>query len=251
MALRLLKDFAMHLIPFRGLRQALRRTRKPLGLLARHAPSSLELRTVVHVGAHLGQERHRYEELGYRDILWIEASESVHAELATILSSHMAELKAAGVTSVRHRSVCALMTDTDGAEVALREFSNHGASSSIFSSTNAMRARWPEVRETGRTELYRTQTLDALLDGLGFGQVDLLVADVQGAELLVLKGAQRTLATAKAVICEVSTTPLYEGGVLYPELAAFLEAHGFEPMSTPRFHCDMLFVHPGRAGFRP
>ena len=233
------------------LRKILRRKADPVQLLARQAPAALDFARLVHVGAHLGQERHRYEALGYRQVLWIEGSRSVHERLAQSLAQHVADRAAKGLPPVEHRSVCALLTDRDGDEASLREFSNDGMSSSIFAATDTLKARWPDLHETGRLQATRTRTLDGLLDELGFGDVDTLVVDVQGAELLVLKGALRTLSTVKAVVSEVSTQPLYAGGVLYPELAAFLQAHGFVSMSVPRRHGDMLFVHPQRTGIRP
>lgn len=233
------------------LRKVLRRKSDPVALLSRLAPPGLGLARLVHVGAHLGQERHRYEALGYRQVLWIEGSQSVHDRLAQSLAQHVAERAAKGLPAVEHRSVCALLTDREGDEAALREFSNDGMSSSIFAATDTLKARWPELHETGRLQPTRTRTLDALLDELHFGGVDTLVVDVQGAELLVLRGASGTLSTVKAVVSEVSTQPLYAGGVLYPELAAFLQSHGFVPMSVPRRHGDMLFVHPQRTGIRP
>jgi len=235
----------------RSLRRLLRRKTDPLRLLARKAPPGLRLRTLVHVGAHLGQERHAYEALGYTDMLWIEGSARVHAQLAESLAAHVAERKAAGVSDLRHQTVCALLAAREGEELALREFSNDGMSSSIFGATAALRERWPAVRETGREERVRTRTLDGLLAELGFGPVDLLVVDVQGAELLVLQGAERTLGQVKAVVSEVSSQPFYDGGVLFPQLQAFLLERGFEAMSAPRRHGDMLFVHPQRAGFGP
>ena len=237
--------------PLRALRRLLRRKADPLRLLARKAPPGLQLRTLVHVGAHLGQERHGYEALGYRDMLWIEGSERVHAQLAESLAAHVAERRAAGVTDLRHQTVRALLAAREGEELALREFSNDGMSSSIFGATDTLRERWPAVHETGREERVRTRTLAGLLAELGFGPVDVLVVDVQGAELLVLQGAERTLQQVKAVVSEVSTRPFYDGGVLFPQLRAFLSEHGFEAMSAPSRHGDLLFVHPQRSGVRP
>lgn len=233
------------------LRKVLRRKSDPVQLLSQLAPTGLGLQRLVHVGAHLGQERHRYEALGYREILWVEGSQAVHERLAQSLARHVAEHAVQGRPAVQHHSVCALLTDREGDEATLREFSNDGMSSSIFAATDTLKARWPDLHETGRIQPTRTRTLDGLLDELRFGAVDTLVVDVQGAELLVLRGAQKTLSLVKAVISEVSTQPLYAGGVLYPELAAFMQARGFMPMSVPRRHGDMLFVHSQRTGIRP
>lgn len=234
-----------------SLKKVARRKTDPVQLLHRLAPAGVVLSRLVHVGAHLAQERQRYEALGYRRILWVEGARDVHARLAESLAAHAAERARQGQPPVEHLTACELLTDREGDEVTLREFSNDGMSSSIFSATETMKARWPEVRETGRRESIRSRTLDGLLHDMAFGPVDTLVLDVQGAELLVLRGAARTLAQVKAVVSEVSTQPIYDGGVLFPELRDFLRLHGFESMSAPRRHGDMLFVHTDRSGIRP
>ena len=60
------------------------------------------------------------------------------------------------------------------------------------------------------------------------GDVDFLKLDVQGAELMVLRSAQRTLERTAVVHCEVEFSPIYEGQPLYPEIQVFLNQHGFE-----------------------
>ncbi len=87
-----------------------------------------------------------------------------------------------------------------------------------------------------------TVTLDEIAVRSGFPKPDLLVVDVQGAELLVLKGGLSVLAAAKAVIVEVSRKPYYEGGVLYPELRDFLLARGFAEAHPAPDHGDQLYL---------
>lgn len=222
----------------------LRRKAKPIDLLAKLSARDGDLKTIVHVGAHVAQERFAYETAGYRRILWIEASPRTYARLAEIISEHNKLVEKSGVC---HETLCALLTDAEGEEVDLREFSNDGMSSSIFAPGQESTKRWPNVIETGAREHLRTETLDSVLKRLGYlNTIDTLVVDVQGAELLVLKGAEETLSRVKAVVTEASTRPYYVGGVLYPELNAFLEGHGFSAMSLPRRHGDMLYMRRHR-----
>jgi FkbM family methyltransferase len=59
-------------------------------------------------------------------------------------------------------------------------------------------------------------------------RIDVLWIDVQGAELLVLKGASETLTKCKAVFIEVSERPeLYEGGATKVQLDLYLRDFGF------------------------
>ena len=89
----------------------------------------------------------------------------------------------------------------------------------------------------------------------------LLKLDVQGYELEVLAGATRTLATASAVVLEVSLLPYNEGAPLFGEVVAFMRSRGFlvyDIVSTRRrradsalFQADIVFVPAGsplRAG---
>jgi hypothetical protein len=53
--------------------------------------------------------------------------------------------------------------------------------------------------------------------------------DVQGAELMVLKGASDLLKreAIAAIMCEVAFVPHYEKGVLYHDLAGYLNGFGY------------------------
>ena len=223
-------------------RKMIRRKVNPVSLLHTLNPSGSPLRKLIHVGAHMGQERHLYESCGYDEVLWIEGSPSVHARLTESLNEHT---NGTGVSEsgTRHHSVCSILSEKSGEDIKLLEFSNDGESSSMFPPTSETQKRWPHVTTTGRNEVVRSRTLDEVAEECGILQsADVLIVDVQGAELLVLKGADQVLRNVKAVISEVSTVPYYDGGVLFPELNSFLETKGFCSMSVPRKHGDMLFL---------
>jgi len=58
--------------------------------------------------------------------------------------------------------------------------------------------------------------------------VDFLSLGTQGSELTILRGAEKTLKNVVGVECEVSFRPVYEGGPLAGDIAAFLDRLGFE-----------------------
>lgn len=67
--------------------------------------------------------------------------------------------------------------------------------------------------------------LDNVLDDI---QIDCLWIDVQGAELQVLEGARKSLLKTKSVFIEVSIREgLYENGVTMNDLGQFLEKYNF------------------------
>src|SRR6056297_1111073 len=219
----------------RYLTKQIRRRSDPIDLLQRLKADDRKPLSLVHVGAHLAQERFQYEAHGYQKVLWIEGSARVHQRLQEIIAHHD------GPTT--HTTKHALLTDVDDSEAELRTFSSDGMSSSIFPPTESFETRFSGVTQTEQRELTRTVTLDTLLRGTPFeDDCDVLVVAAQGAELLVLKGAFRMLSRVGAVVCEVSTVPYYEGGVLFDELNAFLESQGFEAMAAPRSRGEMLFL---------
>lgn len=85
------------------------------------------------------------------------------------------------------------------------------------------------VRERIRCRL---RTLDDLLEEEQWNnQLDLLKLDVQGAELMVLRGATKTLASTRMVFTEVSFRPLYRGSSVFAEVYAYLREQGFRMLS--------------------
>jgi FkbM family methyltransferase len=56
---------------------------------------------------------------------------------------------------------------------------------------------------------------------------DVVKLDLQGFELEALKGLGELIAGVKAVLCEVSFIPMYQGQPLGPEVIAWMEGKGF------------------------
>ena len=68
------------------------------------------------------------------------------------------------------------------------------------------------------------------------------IIDLQGAELLALKGAENSLKSCKSIYTEISKLNFYEGGVLWPELSEWLREKSFYPVSeSTEDHSDVLF----------
>jgi FkbM family methyltransferase len=103
---------------------------------------------------------------------------------------------------------------------------NDDATSSLFPLNTEHNARFNHIStlETVRTERIATYPLDEVLPA---GPIDFLKLDVQGAELMVLKGAQSSLRQAAVVHCEVEFSPIYRDQPLYPEIQIELAAYGF------------------------
>jgi FkbM family methyltransferase len=191
------------------------------------------IRGIVHIGANDGEECGRYVESGASSVVYVEPLPEPFARL---------ERKTAGIPG--HVPVQALLADTEGKTVDFHVASNRGQSSSLFG-LGRHGELYPEIGYT-ETRTMTTTTLDTLLatDRFKTEPFDLLVMDVQGAELLVLRGAERTLAKSSFLSLEVSESPLYDGSCCLDDVIAHLTPRRFRLR-----HLDMNPLAWGHAFF--
>lgn len=193
---------------------------------------------VLHLGAHLGTEAKLYAKQK-KTVLWVEAAPHTYSMLAKRLERYPSQ-----------RAFCALLGDRDGLQTTFYISNNSaGVSSSIFQFGeygSGDQSLWPEEKLGMVDSLTLPMIrLDTLLrdNGVDVSQYDFWVVDLQGAELLALKGAGDLLQQCRAALVEVSTVEVYQGGVLWPDLQQFLANAGFVPLWDPAGpHDDVLFV---------
>lgn len=103
---------------------------------------------------------------------------------------------------------------------------NDDATSSLFPLNESHNACFNHLNglRTLRTEQVKTHRLDDILPD---GPIDFLKLDVQGAELMVLQGANRTLARTAVVHCEVAFSQIYLGQPLFSAVQERLALQGF------------------------
>lgn len=102
----------------------------------------------------------------------------------------------------------------------------HTHSSSILPLADAHRDAFPEAREADEISV-EVSTLDAVFSGVEFDGPALLKLDVQGYEPQTLRGGVETLARIDYVVMEVSFKPMYEGEMLFMDVAGMMEERGF------------------------
>jgi FkbM family methyltransferase len=178
---------------------------------------------VIHVGANSGQERELYDSFGL-NVLWFEALQEVYEELV----ANIAKLP-------RQRAICALLTDRDGREYQFNIANNQGASSSIYE-FGEHRNIWPQVDYVGQRTL-RSAKLDTLMrePTIDPNSYQALVIDVQGAELLVLKGGEETLRHCNYIKAEAADFESYVGAAKLEDLHRYLAPLGFSEQSRHPF----------------
>jgi FkbM family methyltransferase len=182
-----------------------------------------EVRGVVHVGANLGQERDIYQQLGLR-VAWIEPIREVFDQLVSNIAHYKDQ-----------RAFCALITDQDDVDYEFNIANNAGESSSIFKFGKHSDV-WPEIaylsvrklRSTMLTTLFKRESLTPEM-------YPALVMDVQGAELLVLKGAWQLLTRFKFIKAEAADFEVYVGCPQLHDIKEFLGPLGFEEIARVPF----------------
>jgi FkbM family methyltransferase len=187
-----------------------------------------DARGVIHVGAHVGQERERYAQ--YRlNVLWVEP-----------LPEHFAILERNIAAFPRQRAIQCLVTDKDDAEYAFHVTSNAGGSSSILP-LDMHKDIWPDVTTT-RTITLPSKTLPTALreGGVDAAAYDVLVMDTQGSELLVLMGAAPLLHGFRYIKAEVADFEAYTGCCQLAQVEAYLASHGFREHAR-----NVIAQHPG------
>lgn len=113
------------------------------------------------------------------------------------------------------------------AEVCMNQ-SEFSPSSSLLSMAQLHREEWPHsVRH--KEVLVKLVRLDDWVsdNGVVVGPGTLLKADVQGHELSVLKGGEKTLRNVGVAVIEVEFYELYEKQPLFSEIHAMMESLGF------------------------
>jgi len=179
----------------------------------------IEPRGVIHVGAHEGQELSRYNAMGFSRILFIEANPVVYKRLYRNVGS-----------SPHVQTANVAVSDQNGTtQLHVMSFDQ---SSSILP-LKRHKDIYPSIKEEFQITV-PTRTLDTLCAELQLapGDYNVLNMDIQGAELLALKGATQILPHIEAINTEVNFEELYENGALIGQLDAFLQPYRFTRVET-------------------
>jgi FkbM family methyltransferase len=177
-----------------------------------NALNGIHINGVLHIGAHDRQELPFYvNELGVSpdNIVWIDA------------------LKSKCVNGVYHATI----SDKDDQEVSFNISNNEQSSSILDFKTHLV--QHPSVVFVEYI-VQKTITIDTFMDcnGLDPSRYSFWNFDIQGAELLALKGAKESIKYAKAIYLEVNEAELYKDCALIGQIDDFLKAHGFKRVLT-------------------
>jgi FkbM family methyltransferase len=173
---------------------------------------------VIHIGASTGQEADTYHSHGLK-VIWVEAIREVYKQLCRNV------VKYAGTICIN-----ACVSDKDGEMVNFNISNNEGQSSSMLDFDTHTKEH-PGVVFTHSTTLH-TLTVRSILKERQIDpeQYDFLNLDIQGAELLALKGTD--LSYIRYIYIEVNEKHLYKDCPLLPEIDEYLKQFDFERVET-------------------
>jgi FkbM family methyltransferase len=179
---------------------------------------------IIHVGAHICEEAnyyHNFLRLPLNNVFWVEGN----PETFNIIKSKFNNFNI-------YEGIC---TDKTGEKLTFtvtknKNNNNSTDSSSIFKLGTHLQHH-PFVIEEKTIEVTSIK-LDDLLSNKNISNVNMLNLDVQGAELLVLKGAENILQNIKYIYTEVNDEELYIGCALIKQLDEYLNSKGFERILT-------------------
>lgn len=171
-----------------------------------------------HVGAHECEELPFYHRLGVipEHMVWIDA-----------IPSKVAEATKRGIPNVYH----AVITDKNDEEIVFNISNNVQSSSVLEFGTHSQEHPWVVYVDK---VTQKSITIDTFFERnrIDASTYNFWNFDIQGAELMALKGATDSIQYAKALYLEVNEKALYKNCGLITEIDHFLSQYHFKRVLT-------------------
>jgi len=172
-------------------------------------------RKILHIGAHLCEERDDYLKLGFTDdkVVWIEGNKSIVEHIKNI--------------NPNINIYNAIISNKDN-EPTDFIITNNGQSSSILELDEHL-IEHPSVYEIDRYK-GNTITVETLLKNynINYKDFEFVNLDIQGAELFALQGMINILPYVRYIYSEVNIKCLYKNSPLLKDIDKFLDKYGFK-----------------------
>lgn len=186
-----------------------------------------EIKGIIHIGAHHGEEHGLYGDLR---VLWVEA----HPDYAAKLEQNIA-------WEPYQVAYQALLSDVDDEEVDFYITADEFASSMLEPTLHQRLFAHAQLKDKIKLRTSRFDTFVAR-EKINVDLYNVLVLDVQGAEIKVLKGiGDLLLDKFPVIITEYAKDALYEGGATLADLDAFLSGYT-RKTETHEYIGDALYV---------
>lgn len=123
-------------------------------------------------------------------------------------------------------------------EATLHLATSDQSSSLLLFHSNHLEA-YPAIREISK-EVVPVSTLEKELRSKLPLEPILLKIDTQGFEFQVLEGAREELQNVKWIVFETTTRPMYQGEMLFSDIASWLQERGFTFAGPVELHVDTI-----------
>jgi FkbM family methyltransferase len=171
-----------------------------------------------HIGAHECEELNFYNQMGLKaeDIVWIDA-----------IPSKVTEAINKGIPNVYN----AVITDKNDEEIVFNISNNVQSSSVLEFGTHSQEHPWVVYVDKIKQ---KSITIDTFFErnNIDASKYNFWNFDIQGAELMALKGATQSIKYAKALYLEVNEKELYKNCGLITDIDNFLSNYNFKRVLT-------------------
>lgn len=182
---------------------------------------------ILHVGAHLAEEKDDYDREGVKDVIWVEANPGLIDMLRWLTDQRVYNYAAHEISDLDVELIIA------GQSSSILEFKEH-----LIEHPHVKPGEKVSVKTIKIDDLLRRENIDAT-------SIDMINLDIQGAELLALKGASELLHHVKWIYTEVNVKELYSGCCMMNEIDDYLTKYSFfraATQMTPHGWGDALYI---------
>jgi len=176
---------------------------------------NLNIKGVLHIGAHFGQEFSTYERMGIKNTMFFEPLPHTFEMLKKNIGD-----KAILVNTALGNTIGEIQMNV--------EFANQGQSSSILEPSIHLK-QYPHIVFEDKIDVKITK-LDTFIEY--HEKYNFINVDVQGYELEVFKGAEKYLEHIDYIMAEVNRDEVYKGCPRVEELDKYLGNYGFRRVET-------------------
>jgi len=180
--------------------------------------NNINITGALHLGAHNCEELDFYDSLGLKntDIIWIDA-----------VNQKVIEAKNRGIPNIYN----AVITDVDDEDIEFNVSNNIQSSSVLEFGTHSQEHPW--VKYIGKLQL-KSITLNSFFERnkINCSKINFWNFDIQGAELIALKGSKKYIKYVDVMYLEVNEKELYKNCGLINEIDAFLSNYSFKRVLT-------------------
>lgn len=171
----------------------------------------MKINGVLHIGAHFGEENDVYNNLGIEKRIFFEPLSSNFR----VLKNNIGE----------NYTLMNIALGNENKKISMNvETANSGQSSSILNPILHL-IQYPHIKfeTTEDVDMKRLDDLDIDLSSFNFINID-----VQGYELEVFRGAEKTLHNIDYIMSEINRDEVYQNCARIEQLIDFLSPYGFE-----------------------